>query len=49
MHERVTFILDEAAASSLENKSYYRWAHHQNRSLVEQFGNFHEVVEPDSY
>ncbi|MCS5593917.1 MAG: 6-phosphogluconolactonase, partial [Porticoccaceae bacterium] len=24
MHERVTFILDEGAASSLENKGYYR-------------------------
>lgn len=45
LHERATFILDEAAASQLQNKSYYRWAHDENQPLVEQFGNFYEIAE----
>ncbi len=40
MHERVIVILDEDAASRLENKDYYLWAYRQNESLREQFGIF---------
>ena len=45
LHARATFIMDEAAASQLQNESYYRWAHNENQPLVEQFGNFYEIVE----
>lgn len=43
LHERATFILDEEAASMLENKSYYKWAQKENQPLIEQFGNFYEI------
>ena len=43
MHERATFILDEAAASSLQNLDYYQWVYQENEPLVEQYGNFFDV------
>ena len=33
LHKQVTFILDEAAASKLENHHYYRWVRRINESL----------------
>ncbi len=38
MHERVTVLLDEAAAGQLQNRDYYDWTHLQNESLKERFG-----------
>ena len=43
MHERATFILDEAAASELEGAAYFRWSHHHNTPLVDRYGFFHEL------
>jgi glucosamine-6-phosphate deaminase len=39
MHERVTVVLDEAAAAELGNKEYYQWTYLQNESLKDRFGN----------
>lgn len=39
MHERVTVLLDEAAAAELCNREYYQWTHLQNESLKDRFGN----------
>jgi len=43
MHERVTVLLDEAAAGALRNRDYYDWTHLQNESLKERFGLKHDV------
>jgi len=43
MHERVTVLLDEAAASGLKNRDYYDWTHQQNESLKARFGRSHDV------
>ncbi len=43
LHERATFILDEAAACKLQHLDYYRWVHGENEALVEQYGNFYEI------
>ena len=42
MHERVTVLLDESAASGLKNRDYYDWTHLQNESLKDRFGRYHE-------
>ena len=42
MHERVTVLLDEAAADRLKNRDYYDWTHLQNESLKDRFGRSHE-------
>ena len=42
MHERVTVLLDEAAAGRLKNRDYYDWTHLQNESLKDRFGRSHE-------
>lgn len=42
MHERVTVLLDEAAAGGLRNRDYYDWTHLQNESLKDRFGLLHE-------
>jgi len=42
MHERVTVLLDEAAAGGLRNRDYYEWTHLQNESLKDRFGRSHE-------
>lgn len=38
MHERVTVLVDDSAASKLINREYYQWARLQNASLQERFG-----------
>jgi glucosamine-6-phosphate deaminase len=43
MHQRVTVLLDEAAAGQLQNRDYYDWTHLQNESLKERFGLTHDV------
>lgn len=43
MHERVTVLLDEGAASGLQNRDYYDWTHRQNESLKARFGRNHDV------
>ncbi len=43
MHERVTVLLDETAASDLSNRDYYDWTHLQNESLKHRFGLNHET------
>ena len=43
MHERVTVLLDEAAAGRLKNRAYYDWTHEQNQSLKHRFGISHDV------
>jgi len=42
MHERVTVLLDEAAANRLKNRDYYDWTHLQNESLKDRFGRSDE-------
>ncbi|MBT8074366.1 MAG: glucosamine-6-phosphate deaminase [Xanthomonadales bacterium] len=42
MHEHVTVLLDEAAASGLQNRDYYDWTRLQNESLQDRFGVFHD-------
>jgi len=34
MHPKTTVILDEAAASQLERKNYYRWAHEARQKIL---------------
>jgi len=43
MHERVTVLLDEAAASGLKNRDYYDWTRLQNESLQARFGLLDET------
>ena len=38
MHESVTVLLDEAAASQLQHRDYYHWVYAQNEKLNEVFG-----------
>jgi len=38
MHEHATILLDEQAASGLQNRDYYDWANVQNESLQDRFG-----------
>lgn len=38
MHEHATILLDEQAASGLNNRDYYDWANEQNESLQDRFG-----------
>ena len=42
MHERVTVLLDEDAASGLKNRDYYDWTYLQNESLKKRFRTFHD-------
>ena len=42
MHERVTVLLDEAAAAGLRNRDYYDWVCRQNESLQDRFGIIHD-------
>ena len=42
MHERVTVLLDEDAASELINRDYYDWTYLQNESLKKRFRTFHD-------
>jgi len=42
MHERVTVLLDEAAAGGVQNRDYYDWTHQQNESLKARFGRSHD-------
>lgn len=37
LHERVTVLVDDAAASRLENRDYYDWVGQQRRRLQSQF------------
>ena len=39
MHERVTVLLDESAASALERRDYYNWVQDQKRLLLAQIEN----------
>lgn len=41
LHEHVTVLLDDAAASQLKNRDYYEWSYQQNESLKSRFGVFH--------
>jgi len=41
MHERVTVLIDEPAASKLKNREYYERAARENRALKERFGEFY--------
>lgn len=43
MHERATIVLDQPAASKLENLEYFKWAQQQNEPLIDVFGNFYEL------
>ena len=43
MHEHVTVLLDEAAATGLKNRGYYDWARLQNESLQARFGRLDET------
>ena len=43
MHERVSFILDQAAASKLKHLDYYYRVHKVNEPLVQQYGHFYEI------
>ena len=43
LHEHAVLLLDTAAASRLEHKDYYRWAHKENEDLRKQHGNFYEL------
>ena len=47
LHERATFILDEAAAG-LKNRQYFQWAEAENRPLIERLGSFYELDAEES-
>ncbi len=38
MHEKVTVLLDDAAAARLELRDYYDWVAAQKRALLDVFG-----------
>jgi glucosamine-6-phosphate deaminase len=40
-HERVTVLLDEAAAAQLRYREYYDLANRENRALKDRFGDFY--------
>ncbi|MDX2418510.1 MAG: glucosamine-6-phosphate deaminase, partial [Xanthomonadales bacterium] len=42
MHQHVTVLLDEAAASGLKNREYYDWTYLQNESLKKRFRVLHD-------
>ncbi len=42
LHENVSVLLDEKAATGLKNRQYYDWTYRQNESLKERFGILHE-------
>ena len=42
MHQHVTVLLDEAAASGLKNREYYDWTYLQNESLKKRFRVIHD-------
>ncbi|MGB5486434.1 MAG: glucosamine-6-phosphate deaminase [Lysobacterales bacterium] len=42
MHQHVTVLLDETAASGLKNREYYDWTYLQNESLKKRFRVFHD-------
>ena len=46
-HEYVTVLLDEAAASALELKDYYRWVQSKSEDIKKKYGNFYEIDLPD--
>ena len=41
LHERVTVLLDEAAAAQLKHRAYYDLAYRENRALKDRFGDFY--------
>lgn len=41
LHERVTVLLDEAAAAQLKYREYYDLAYRENRALKDRFGDFY--------
>jgi glucosamine-6-phosphate deaminase len=41
LHERVTVLLDEAAAAQLRYREYYDLANRENRALKDRFGDFY--------
>ena len=41
LHEFATVLLDEGAASGLENREYYELAHAENEALRDRFGAFY--------
>lgn len=42
LHEHVTVLLDEPAASRLKRRDYYDLAHRENEALKDRFGEFFE-------
>ena len=45
LHEHATLVVDEAAARDLEHSAYYRWSNEQNKTVVSQYGFFHELTD----
>lgn len=43
LHQHATVVLDEAAASQLQNTEYYHWAHLQNEPLSKAYGHFYQI------
>jgi glucosamine-6-phosphate deaminase len=44
-HQRVRVIVDEPAASKLELTDYYRWVHHESKSIAADHGGA-EAIDP---
>ncbi len=42
MHQHTAVILDEAAASELQESDYYRWVDSKHEPLVAEHGHFHD-------
>lgn len=43
MHQHVSVLMDEEAASELQNTEYYRWVYLQNETLRREFGSFYTI------
>ena len=46
-HQYVTVLLDEEAASELEQQEYYRWVYQKSEAIKDSYGNFYEIDLPE--
>lgn len=43
MHPNTIILLDQGAASALDQRTYFDWAHQQNSKIHQKFGYFHQL------
>ena len=43
LHQHISVLLDERAATGLQNRDYYRWVYEHSESLRKEFGSFYNI------